>query len=103
MEGAGWYEWYDKQGNDFYLSYRTHMQTTGYFIADNSGEFGTRHNRQTKDGWKDGGVFSIVIPPPNVTGRLHIGHALTTSIQVINHQLHSRNSISRTPSLDGEG
>jgi valyl-tRNA synthetase len=24
----------------------------------------------------------IVIPPPNVTGALHIGHALTNSIQV---------------------
>ena len=26
--------------------------------------------------------FVIVIPPPNVTGALHIGHALTNSIQV---------------------
>ncbi|GHU49229.1 hypothetical protein FACS189459_0180 [Bacilli bacterium] len=25
--------------------------------------------------------FSIIIPPPNVTGKLHIGHALDTSIQ----------------------
>ena len=25
--------------------------------------------------------FSIVIPPPNVTGRLHMGHALNNSIQ----------------------
>ena len=25
--------------------------------------------------------FVIVIPPPNVTGALHIGHALTNSIQ----------------------
>jgi valyl-tRNA synthetase len=27
------------------------------------------------------GSFSMVIPPPNVTGALHIGHALTNSIQ----------------------
>lgn len=26
--------------------------------------------------------FVIVIPPPNVTGTLHLGHALTNSIQV---------------------
>ncbi len=26
-------------------------------------------------------VFSMVIPPPNVTGALHIGHALTTAVQ----------------------
>jgi valyl-tRNA synthetase len=29
----------------------------------------------------DKGCFSIVFPPPNVTGNLHIGHALTTAIQ----------------------
>ena len=25
--------------------------------------------------------FSIVLPPPNVTGSLHLGHALTATIQ----------------------
>ena len=25
--------------------------------------------------------FSVVIPPPNVTGRLHMGHALNNSLQ----------------------
>ena len=29
-----------------------------------------------------GPPFAIVIPPPNVTGSLHIGHALTNAIQV---------------------
>ena len=29
----------------------------------------------------DGDPFAIVIPPPNVTGALHIGHALTNSIE----------------------
>src|SRR6202521_1368874 len=28
-------------------------------------------------------AFSIVIPPPNVTGRLHIGHALNNTLQDI--------------------
>src|SRR3954447_18319013 len=28
-------------------------------------------------------TFSIVIPPPNVTGSLHIGHALNNTIQDI--------------------
>ena len=27
--------------------------------------------------------FSLVLPPPNVTGNLHIGHALDTSLQDI--------------------
>jgi valyl-tRNA synthetase len=35
----------------------------------------------TADPAKPGKVFSIVIPPPNVTGQLHLGHAL-------NHTLH---------------
>jgi valyl-tRNA synthetase len=30
---------------------------------------------------KDAGTFVIPIPPPNVTGALHIGHALATSLQ----------------------
>ena len=27
------------------------------------------------------GVFSMILPPPNVTGTLHLGHALTTTVQ----------------------
>src|SRR5438067_13656160 len=27
--------------------------------------------------------FSMVLPPPNVTGSLHLGHALTASIAVV--------------------
>ena len=43
------------------------------------------------ENWKNAGYFEsvdksrepfcIVIPPPNVTGKLHIGHAWDTSIQ----------------------
>src|ERR1700754_82410 len=32
---------------------------------------------------RDRPKFSIVIPPPNVTGRLHIGHALVNTLQDI--------------------
>jgi valyl-tRNA synthetase len=34
-------------------------------------------------GANDGDPFSIVIPPPNVTGSLHMGHALNNSLQDI--------------------
>jgi valyl-tRNA synthetase len=34
----------------------------------------------TPDADKDRPKFSIVIPPPNVTGRLHIGHALVNTL-----------------------
>ncbi|KAJ4705826.1 Valine--tRNA ligase-like protein [Melia azedarach] len=46
-----WYAWWEK---------------SGFFVAD---------NKSTKP------PFSIVLPPPNVTGALHIGHALTTALQ----------------------
>lgn len=32
---------------------------------------------------KEGQNFAIMMPPPNVTGRLHIGHALTFTLQDI--------------------
>ncbi len=34
-------------------------------------------------GYKDRMPFTIVIPPPNVTGKLHLGHALDTTLQDI--------------------
>ena len=50
---AAWYEWWEK---------------SGFFKPEvNAG--------------KGKGQFVMVIPPPNVTGSLHLGHALTNSIQ----------------------
>ncbi|HEY6395034.1 MAG TPA: valine--tRNA ligase, partial [Candidatus Binataceae bacterium] len=40
----------------------------GYFTADPS---------------REGPVFSVVIPPPNITGQLHLGHALNVTLQDI--------------------
>lgn len=45
-----------------------HWEEYGYFHAD-------VHSSRPP--------FSIVIPPPNVTGQLHIGHALNDTIQDI--------------------
>ena len=36
---------------------------------------------EPQDRRRDQKVFSIVIPPPNVTGALHLGHALNNSLQ----------------------
>jgi valyl-tRNA synthetase len=53
---SAWYEWWSAQG--FFEPQLTH------------------------DGKpKDKGLFVIPSPPPNVTGSLHIGHALTVAIQ----------------------
>ncbi|MCX5731673.1 MAG: class I tRNA ligase family protein, partial [Deltaproteobacteria bacterium] len=48
--------------------YRTWLER-GYFHAD--------ENDRSRP------AFSIVLPPPNVTGSLHLGHALTATIQDI--------------------
>ena len=45
-----------------------HWIDLGYFKADPA---------------RPGKVFSVVIPPPNVTGQLHLGHALNVSLQDI--------------------
>ncbi|KAL3686885.1 hypothetical protein R1sor_013194 [Riccia sorocarpa] len=49
---ASWYEWWEK---------------SGFFKADNTDK--------TKP------PFVIVVPPPNVTGALHIGHGLTAAVE----------------------
>jgi valyl-tRNA synthetase len=50
---AAWYEWWEK---------------SGFFKANND-----PNDKREK--------FVIMLPPPNVTGSLHLGHALTGSIQ----------------------
>eukprot|EP00020_Sapocribrum_chincoteaguense_P005575 CAMPEP_0170739908 /NCGR_PEP_ID=MMETSP0437-20130122/5408_1 /TAXON_ID=0 /ORGANISM="Sexangularia sp." /LENGTH=1103 /DNA_ID=CAMNT_0011078387 /DNA_START=54 /DNA_END=3365 /DNA_ORIENTATION=- len=50
---AAWYEWWEAQG---------------YFTPSS-------HARPSRE------PFVIVIPPPNVTGTLHLGHALTNAVQ----------------------
>ena len=52
---AGWYHWWESHGL-----------------------FKPRAAKQSDTA---GDTFSMVLPPPNVTGVLHIGHALTVSIQ----------------------
>jgi valyl-tRNA synthetase len=53
---SAWYDWWEKEG---------------FFKPE-----------LTKDGKvRPEGTFTISIPPPNVTGSLHLGHALTNAIQ----------------------
>ena len=47
-------------------------------------------------GRNDGAPFTIVIPPPNVTGSLHMGHALNNTLQDILmrwHRMKGRNAL----------
>ena len=46
-------------------------------------EFWLSRNFFSADPGSEAEAFSVVIPPPNVTGTLHMGHALNTAIQDI--------------------
>lgn len=59
VEGK-WYERWEKQG---------------FFRAE--------ANQEVKKAKKEGRTYSIVMPPPNVTGSLHLGHALDNTLQDI--------------------
>jgi len=51
-----------------------------YAEWEDAGAFGCGH---TRTGEATGESYSIVIPPPNVTGSLHMGHALNNTLQDI--------------------
>ena len=51
-----------------------------YKIWENRGYFEVDGNKEIQ---KEGKNFAIMMPPPNVTGSLHIGHALTFTLQDI--------------------
>lgn len=51
-----------------------------YKICEDRGYFEVDGNKKIQE---DGKNFAIMMPPPNVTGSLHIGHALTFTLQDI--------------------
>lgn len=53
------------------------VESRWYQIWESEGLFNPDNNPHTKDGEP----FAIVIPPPNVTGQLHVGHALNSTVQ----------------------
>ncbi|KAK6627598.1 Valine--tRNA ligase [Polyplax serrata] len=55
---AAWYSWWERNG----------------FFKPEYGRSNINENNEK-------GKFVMVIPPPNVTGSLHLGHALTNSVE----------------------
>lgn len=58
-----------------------------------------------KDGPVTGQPFTMMLPPPNVTGNLHLGHALTASIEdtIIRHRRMSGRDTAWIPGFDHAG
>jgi len=56
-----------------------------YALCEARGYFEIDGNKDIQEDAEDGTIknFSIMMPPPNVTGSLHIGHALTFTLQDI--------------------
>lgn len=67
---SGWYEWWLNQGY-FQPEIYSHISKT----LNSSETSPPKEAINTK-------IFSLVFPPPNITGSLHIGHALTATLQV---------------------
>ncbi|HEY9189406.1 MAG TPA: valine--tRNA ligase, partial [Sulfurovum sp.] len=61
------------------------VEDSYYKLWEERGYFEIEGNKNIQEEGKDGKVktFSIMMPPPNVTGSLHIGHALTFTLQDI--------------------
>ena len=59
----------------------------------------------TPEACADGEPYSIVIPPPNVTGQLHIGHALNITLQDILCRFHRQQGrkVLWVPGMDHAG
>ena len=56
------------------------VEARTYEMWENSGAFACG---QKRDGGESQDAYTIVIPPPNVTGSLHMGHALNNTLQDI--------------------
>ena len=65
-----------------------YVEAAWYDWWEQSGFFKPEYQNQSLKRPQEG-VFSMVIPPPNVTGRLHIGHALGgNSIHILDFGAH---------------
>lgn len=55
-------------------------EDSGYFNPDNSGKIATSDRGRIRNDKKGAKSYAIHLPPPNVTGSLHMGHALNATI-----------------------
>lgn len=55
-------------------------QSNKYFAASSTKTRASNNKHNTKE---KNEPFTMVLPPPNITGILHLGHALTATIQDI--------------------
>lgn len=84
---AAWYPWWEKQGffkPEFGVSFLFALSVefcNNFFpyLLDKVIDYSLQ--KKSLLSGRDGEKFVMVIPPPNVTGTLHVGHALTNAIE----------------------
>ncbi|XP_071802755.1 valine--tRNA ligase-like [Asterias amurensis] len=59
----------------------SYVEAAWYAWWEKSGFFKPEYGRKSVKEPNPKGVFMICIPPPNVTGSLHVGHALTNAVE----------------------
>ncbi|KAL7298208.1 hypothetical protein TKK_0009203 [Trichogramma kaykai] len=84
--------------NDFPETYQPNDCRKGWYEVWEKNQY----FRQNKDASK---TFRMILPPPNITGSLHLGHALTTTVQDILARWHRMKgaSVVWIPGLDHAG
>ncbi|EPX73015.1 valine-tRNA ligase Vrs2/Vas2 [Schizosaccharomyces octosporus yFS286] len=80
-----------------------HIETAWHELQQNVSR--VEHSRSKLNINSDAPLFPILLPPPNITGKLHIGHALTITIQDALARYYSMNGykVSFRPGTDHAG
>ena len=71
---AAWQDWWEASG----IFSTSSSASSASMLANRRNECDGVEARSSQSNHNR---FSVVLPPPNVTGNLHIGHALTVSVQ----------------------
>ena len=63
-------------------------ESRGLFDPDHPAHLAARSARAAADGGKSPPSYTVPMPPPNVTGKLHMGHAMFVTLQDVATRFH---------------
>ncbi|CAI2355295.1 unnamed protein product [Caenorhabditis sp. 36 PRJEB53466] len=83
----------------------TRQSSSSFNIDEVTQNFEQRTEFASANYRKNGSLFRMVLPPPNVTGKLHLGHALTVAVEdaICRHQRNQGNKAEWIPGFDHAG
>ncbi|CAL2042726.1 unnamed protein product [Caenorhabditis brenneri] len=88
-----------------YNSIATRESSSSFNIDEVTQNYEQRTEFAAANYRKNGSLFRMVLPPPNVTGKLHLGHALTVAVEdaICRHQRNQGNRAEWIPGFDHAG